>query len=105
MMPRVNLARAAAKSFRSAASTICTISAGISFDDTEIMPRPPTAISGSVNASSPDSTMKSDGTARHTSHICDMLPDASFTPTIFGICDSRTSVDDSTLMPVARGTL
>ena len=49
------------------------------------MPRPPTAISGSVSASSPDSTRKSDGTARQISHICVMLPDASLTPTMFGI--------------------
>ncbi len=35
-----------------------------------MIPRPPTAISGSVSASSPDSTMKSSGTARQISHIC-----------------------------------
>ena len=102
---RAWMARAAAKSLRSAASTICTISAGISFDATEMMPRPPTAISGSVSASSPDSTMKSDGTARQISHICVTLPDASFTPTMFGISARRTSVAGSTLHPVRPGTL
>ena len=34
----------------------CVISAGISFDATEMMPRPPSAISGIVMASSPEST-------------------------------------------------
>ena len=47
--------------------------AGISFDATEMMPRPPTAISGSVSASSPDRTMKSSGTRRadlaHLRHV------------------------------------
>ena len=68
-------------------------------------PRPPTAISGSVIASSPDSTMKSAGTARQTSHICVMLPDASLTPTMFGIAASRASVDGSMFTPVRPGTL
>src|SRR6266581_522680 len=65
------MARAAAKSLRSAASTICAISEGISFDDTEMMPRPPIAISGSVSASSPDRTMKSHGAAdlAHLRHV------------------------------------
>ena len=80
--------RAAAKSPRSAASTICTISAGTSFDATEMMPRPPIAISGSVSASSPDSTRKSSGTLRQISAICVTLPDASLTPTMFGIVAS-----------------
>src|SRR5436190_3464895 len=81
---RAWIVRAAAKSLRSATSTIWTISDGISFAATEMMPRPPTAISGSVSASSPERTMKSSGTARQISHICVMLPDASFTPTMFG---------------------
>ena len=99
------MARAAAKSPRSAASTICTISAGISFDATEITPRPPTAISGSVIASSPESTMKSAGTAWQTSHIWLMLPDASLTPTMFGMAARRASVAGSMLQPVRPGTL
>ena len=37
------------------------------------------------------------GTARQTSHICVMLPEASLTPTMFGIAASRASVDGSTL--------
>ena len=68
-------------------------------------PRPPTAINGSVIASSPDSTMKSAGTARQISHICWMLPDASFTPTMFGMAASRTSVRTSMFTPVRPGTL
>ena len=86
------MARAAAKLFRSAASTMRTISAGISLDATEMTPWPPTAIRGSVSTSSPDSTMKLDGTARHTSHICVMLPDASLTPAMLGIAARRASV-------------
>ena len=74
--------RAAAKSLRSACSTIRAISAGTSFAATEMMPWPPTAISGSVSASSPDSTRKSFGTAPQISTIWPMLPDASLTPTI-----------------------
>ena len=68
-------------------------------------PRPPTAISGNAIASSPDSTRKSAGTARQTSHICCMFPDASFTPTMFGIAARRTSVATSTFTPVRPGTL
>ncbi len=104
-MIRACTARAAAKSLRSAASTICTISAGISFDATEMMPRPPIAISGSVMASSPESTMNSGGTARTISHICVMLPEASLTATTCGIVARRASVAASTLQPVRPGTL
>ena len=67
------------------------ISAGTSFETTETIPRPPTDITGSVSASSPDSTRKSSGTARQISHICVTLPDASFTPTMFG---DRAQADD-----------
>ena len=63
------------------------------------------AMSGTVSASSPDSTRKSAGTARTMSAICDMLPAASFTPTIVGIVASVASVDASTLQPVRPGTL
>ncbi len=98
-------ARAAAKSLRSAASTIFTISAGISLPATEMMPCPPTAINGSVSASSPESTMKSEGTARTISHICETLPDASLTPMMLGIVARRASVDTSTFTPVRPGTL
>ena len=49
--------------------------------------------------------MKSGGTTRHTSHICVMFPDASLTPTMFGIAASRASVAGSTLIPVRPGTL
>ena len=70
-----------------------------------MIPRPPIAISGSVNASSPDSTMKSLGTARQTSAICCMLPEASFTPTMVGIVARRAQVAGSMLQPVRPGTL
>ncbi len=63
------------------------------------------AISGKVIASSPDRTMNSDGTRWQTSHICEMLPDASFTPTMFGTAASRAMVSGSMLTPVRPGTL
>ena len=53
--------RAAAKSSFSHSSTICTISAGASFDATEITPRPPIAITGTVIGSSPLSSRKPSG--------------------------------------------
>ena len=81
------------------------MSDGISLDDTEMIPRPPTAITGSVSASSPERTTKSFGTELHTSQICDMLPDASLTATIPGTELRRTSVETSTLHPVLPGTL
>src|SRR5262245_27720100 len=92
--------RAAAKSPRSAASTIATISPGISFATTDTMPRPPIDISGSVIASSPDSTMKLAGTPLTTSQICEMFPEASLTPTMFGISVRRSNVRVSMLVPV-----
>jgi hypothetical protein len=99
------MARASCQSLRSAASTIRDISAGTSFPDTEMTPRPPIDITGSASASSPLSTMKSAGTRTQTSQICDMLPDASFTATMFGIAARRASVAGSTLQPVRPGTL
>ena len=44
------------------------------------MPTPPSPMTASVIASSPEKTRKSSGTAAHTSAICEMLPLASFTP-------------------------
>ena len=58
-------ARAAAKSPPGRVARVCVISAGISFETTETMPRPPSAISGMVMASSPESTVKSGGTSLH----------------------------------------
>ena len=40
------------------------------------------------------------GRLRHTSQICPMLPDASLTPTTFGIVARRASVLGSTFTPV-----
>ena len=39
----------------------------------------------SVIESSPENTLKSDGTRVMISAICEMSPDASFTPMMFGI--------------------
>jgi hypothetical protein len=62
-------ARAAAKSLRSAASTICDHLRRNLVRATEMMPLPPIAISGSVSASSPDSTRKSAARAADLAHL------------------------------------
>ena len=69
---------------------------------TEMMPTPPSEMTGSVTASSPEKTRKSSGTALHTSAICEMLPLASFTPMMLGISASRASVAGSMLRRCAR---
>ncbi len=52
---------------------VAVISAGISLEATEMMPRPPSAISGMVMASSPESTMKSSGhVVNHGCHLRDV---------------------------------
>ena len=76
-----------------------------SFEATEMIPRAPIDIAGSVSASSPHSTRKSAGTAFTASQICVMLPEASLTPATCGIVASRASVAGSTLQPVRPGTL
>ena len=67
------------------------ISCGISLDATETTPTPPSAITGSVTASSPEKTRNVSGTLLITSAICVMLPLASFTPMMFEISASRAS--------------
>ena len=84
---------------------MAVISAGISLDATEIMPRPPSAASGMVMASSPESTMKSAGTSLSTVAIWPMLPLASLTATMLSIWARRASVAGSTLTPVRPCTL
>src|ERR1041385_3192197 len=87
--------RALSQSLLSAARVIADISAGISFDATEITPTPPKAITGNVTASSPESTQKLSGTSPQISAIWLTLPLASFTPIILGISVKRTSVAGS----------
>ena len=99
------ISRAAAKSLRRQACAMAVISAGISLEATEITPRPPSAVSGIVMASSPESTMKSAGTSLSTVAIWPMLPLASFTPTMLSILARRASVAGSTLTPVRPCTL
>ena len=70
-----------------------------------VWPRAPTAMAGRVMASSPERTMKPDGTVRQTSLIWLMFPDASLTAATFGIEARRTSVGGMTLHPVRPGTL
>jgi hypothetical protein len=97
--------RAVAQSLLSAARVIVAISWGISFDATETMPTPPSAITGNVTASSPEKTRNVSGTELMASAICVMLPLASLTPTMFGISTSRASVAGSRFAPVRPGTL
>ncbi len=68
-------------------------------------PWPPTDMTGSVMASSPDSTRNCGGSVRRTSQIWAMFPDASLTPMMFGISASLTSVAVSTFEPVRPATL
>ena len=74
-----------AKSPASASCVSLVISAGISFEATEIIPRPPSAISGIVIASSPLKHVEAFGKLMHHCAIWPMLPEASFTPTILSI--------------------
>jgi hypothetical protein len=81
------------------------ISPGISLPATEMTPWPPTDITGSVIASSPETTRNSAGRLRRTSQICAMFPEASLTPMMLGMSASRTSVAVSTFEPVRPATL
>ncbi len=82
------------------------ISAGTSLPATEITPRPPTAISGSVMrvvAAQHDEVRRA---FAQISVICEMLPDASFTRD--DVRDRRRAARawrGSTLQPVRPGTL
>ena len=69
------------------------------------MPRPPSAITGMVTASSPESTVKPDGTSFRMVATCPMLPEASFTPTMFSMAARRAMVAGSTFTPVRPCTL
>ncbi len=98
------MARAAAKSPETHNRASSVISAGMMLDATEIIPRPPMAAIGSVSESSPESTMKSSGTCWITCVICAKFPDASFTPMMFSISESRRTVAGSILTLVRGGT-
>jgi hypothetical protein len=74
-------------------------------ETTEITPRPPSAINGSVMASSPESTAKSWGTAWKICDIWEMLPEASLTATTRSSWARRARVAGSTFKPVRPGTL
>src|SRR5579864_5399186 len=97
--------RALSQSLFKAAAVSCDISLGISFEQTEIMPTPPRAITGIVMASSPEKTRKLSGTWLKTSAICEMLPLASFTAMMLGILARRPSVAGSMLAAVRPTTL
>src|SRR5208337_1349232 len=90
---------------REAARVISAISRGISLDATEMTPTPPSAITGRVTASSPDSTRKPSGTEFSASAICAMFPLASFTPAILATSLNLARVAGSRLAEVRPGTL
>ncbi len=67
------ISRAPAKSFASARCVSVVISPGISFETTEITPRPPRAIRGMVMESSPQSTAKfGRNLMHHRRHLADV---------------------------------
>ena len=100
------MARADSKSPRNAAVVIPLMRRGISFAATEMMPSPPTEISGIVQASSPLRTRNPSARSRTIDMICSRFPDASFTPMTFGISRAICSVvADVMLTPVRPGTL
>ena len=78
---------------------------GTSFETTEMIPTPPRAITGRVTASSPESTAKLGGMAWKIAAICEMFPEASFTPTTVSISARRARVAGSTFTAVRPGTL
>src|SRR6267154_2034286 len=92
--------RASAKSPESADCTRRVISAGISLEATEIKPRPPREMRGSVKESSPERTRKSLETRLRMAPIWEMLPEASLMPTMFLIWERRRTVEGSILTPV-----
>ena len=82
------------------------IKSGISFEATETIPSAPSAISGKVTASSPESTQKFAGRSRKISMICDRFPDASLTATMFSQSRaSRSTVCAAMFDEVRPGTL
>jgi len=92
--------RASEKSPERADCTRRVISAGISLEATEIRPRPPREIRGSVKESSPERTRKSlENEIEDGAHL-EMLPEASLMPTMFLIWERRRTVAGSMLTPV-----
>ena len=75
------------------------------FEAVEMTPRPPTASTGSVSASSPESTANASGHCATTSEICAMSPHASFTPTTCSTSASRASVSGRMFEAVRPGML
>ena len=70
-----------------------------------MMPSPPSAITGSVSSSSPESTENSGGRPRDDVGDLRELPDASFTAAMPGIFAISSVVFASMLLPVRPGTL
>ncbi len=72
---------------------------------TEITPLPPTATSGRVIQSSPESTVSESPVSWHSAWICFTSPVDSFTPKMIFSSASRARVGGSTLVPVRPGML
>src|SRR5260370_29584813 len=97
--------RASEKAPERADGTRRVISPGISLEATEIRPRPPSAMRGSVKEASPERTRKSLETRLRMAPIWEMLPEASLMPTMFLIWERRRTVEGSILTPVRPCTL
>ena len=82
------------------------VSRGTMLAMTEMTPRPPTDISGSVRLSSPESTLKSGPQATMTWVIWSSEPEASLMPTMLGqSLAMRASVSVATLTAVRPAML
>ena len=81
------------------------ISRGITFDAVEITPFPPSAMIGSVSASSPERIARRSPQSRRMSDTWSIEPEDSLTPTIFLISHSRAKVSGAIFEAVRPGML
>ena len=96
---------AVSKSPASAALVIASVSVGQRLDRTDMTPNPPKAIDGTIWSSLPAHTYRS---LPHAAWIlaCFVISWlASFTPMMFGICESRLYTEMGISTPVREGTL
>jgi hypothetical protein len=85
--------------------TIFTISFGMMLDVTHMTPLPPIAMSGTVSSSLP---LQKNSSLPHAASVVPInlkLPDASFTPLMFGCFDNSMYVSVVNDIPVRLGTL
>ncbi len=98
-------ATAVAMSPAIAALHISAMARGATLAVTEILPAPPASIRAIAVGSSPEYTANDFGARRSRSRPRPMLPVASFTPTMFGICARRRMVSLLMSATVRPGTL